>query len=80
MHKFAIAAAAVTFGALLASAPAQALNGQVKKDGKCFVPAQSHNRDLGFGFWGECPQQASSTVASTPANTHSRPIRHRSTS
>ena len=80
MHKFAVAAAAITVGALLASAPVQALNGQVKKDGKCFMPSQSHTRDLGFGYWGDCAQPASANVASTPANTHSRPVRHRSTS
>jgi hypothetical protein len=58
MHKLAVAAT-ITFGALLASAPVQALNGQVKKDGKCFIPAHSHSRDLGFGHWGDCAQAAS---------------------
>ena len=80
MRKFAIAAAVITFGALLASAPVQALNGQVKKDGKCFVPALGHSRDLGFGSWSDCAQPASANVASNPANTHGRQIRHRSTS
>jgi len=75
MRKFAIAAATITVGALLASAPVQALNGQVKKDGKCFQPSQGHARDLGFGYWGDCPQPASANVASTPANTHGRQIR-----
>ena len=80
MHKFTVAAATITVGALLASAPVQALNGQVKKDGKCFMPAQGHTRDLGFGYWGDCPQTASTAGASTPATTHGRQIRHRSTS
>jgi hypothetical protein len=79
MHKFAVVATIITFGAL-ASAPVEALNGQVKKEGKCFVPALGHARDLGFGSWGDCAQPASANVASTPANTHGRQIRHRSAS
>jgi hypothetical protein len=79
MNKFAIVSATVTFGALLASAPVQAGGGQMQKDGKCFVPAHTHSRDLGFGYWSECTQPASNSVGST-ANTHSRAVRHRSTS
>jgi hypothetical protein len=83
MQKFAVAAAVITFGALVASAPVQAGGGQIQKDGKCFVPAQSHSRDLGFGYWGDCAQTASASVARTSAasaNTHGGQAHHRSAS
>jgi hypothetical protein len=61
MSKLAVAAATITFGALLASAPVQALNGQVQREGKCFYPAAGMARDLQFGNWGECPKAAGGT-------------------
>jgi hypothetical protein len=88
MHKFAIAAATITFGALLASAPVQALNGQVKKDGKCFIPSHSQARDVQFGYWADCAQMASmrngvpmptatpASAASTRANTNRSQVRY----
>jgi hypothetical protein len=81
MGKFAVAAATITFGALLVSAPVQALNGQVKKDGKCFMPSHAEGRDLTFGVWTDCAKVAGlrngiptggapASAASTPANTN----------
>jgi uncharacterized membrane protein len=77
MHKLTIAAATIAFGALLASAPAQAdiLNGAPEKNGnQCFAFSAGGSRDSRFGTWGACPQTAS--VAVTPASRHTR--RHHS--
>ena len=77
MHKLTIAAATIAFGALLASAPAQAdiLNGAPDKNGnQCFTYSHSQARDARFGTWGACPQTASVAVA--PASRHIR--RHHS--
>jgi hypothetical protein len=60
MYKLTVAAA-IALGALLISAPVQAGNGEVQKDGKCFYPAAGQNRDLRFGSWRECPETAAST-------------------
>jgi hypothetical protein len=88
MHKLAVAAATITFGALLASAPVQALNGQVKKDGKCFIASHSQSRDVQFGYWADCAQAANfrnglpvpiaapASAASTPANTNRGQVRY----
>jgi hypothetical protein len=65
MSKLAVAAATITFGALLASAPAQALNGQVQRDGNCFYPSHAEGRDLQFGTWRECPKAAGATGGSS---------------
>jgi hypothetical protein len=68
MRKFVISAAAMTaFAALLASAPANAVEnyGPNKIGNQCFTPAGSQGRDLGFGTWGACPQPASVAVAPT---------------
>jgi hypothetical protein len=66
MRHFLIAAAAMTaFAALLASAPANALDtwGPTKVGNQCFTPAPNWGRDLGFGSWGACPEPASAVVA-----------------
>ncbi len=69
MYKVTVTAAAIAFGAVLATVPAQADHsaGMVHKDGKCFVHSQSQEREGGFGYWGECPQTAS-VVATATAN------------
>jgi hypothetical protein len=70
MYKLPVAAA-IALGALLISAPLQAGNGEVQKDGKCFYPAAGQNRDLRFGSWRECPETAASTggtASSTPGS------------
>ncbi len=66
MHKLTIGAATIAFGALLASAPAQAdmLNGAPKQAGnQCFTLSAGQGRDERFGLWGACPQKASVAVA-----------------
>ncbi len=68
MRKVMISAVAMTaFAALLASAPANALDnyGPKQVGNQCFTPAPFHGKDLGFGSWGACPQPASIPVAST---------------
>jgi hypothetical protein len=78
MHKLTITAAAIAFGALLASAPAQAdiLNGAPEKNGsQCFAFSAGGSRDSRFGVWGACPQTASAAVT-PPASRHIR--RHHS--
>jgi uncharacterized membrane protein len=76
MHKLTIAAATIAFGALLASAPAQAdaLQGAPMKIGnQCFKFSQTQERDARFGSWNACPETASVAVAPT---THRRHVRH----
>jgi hypothetical protein len=73
MRKFVISAAAMTaFAALLASAPANALEnyGPNKVGNQCFTPAHQSGRDLAFGSWGACPQPASTAAAPARHKTH----------
>jgi hypothetical protein len=66
MRQFTISAAAMTvFAALLASAPAGAVEnlGPNKIGNQCFKASAGHTRDLGFGTWTACPQTASTTAA-----------------
>jgi hypothetical protein len=73
MRRVMISAAAMTaFAALLASAPANALDnyGPKQVGNQCFTPAPGHSKDLGFGSWGACPQPASAAV---PATTRPKP-------
>jgi hypothetical protein len=66
MRKVIISAAAMTaFAALLASAPANAIEnyGPSKVGNQCFTAAHSQGRDFNFGTWGACPQPASVAVA-----------------
>jgi len=64
-HFLITAAATATFAALLASAPANALEpwGPVKVGNQCFSAAPHWGRDLSFGSWGACPEPASAIVA-----------------
>jgi hypothetical protein len=71
MRKFVISTAAMTaFAALLASAPASAMEnyGPKQVGNQCFTAAPNWGRDLAFGTWGACPQPASAAVA---------PVRHK---
>jgi len=70
MRQFTISAAAMAFAALLASVPAQAeaVHGAPMKNGnQCFnfSPSQGGLRDSRFGYWGACPQAASTTAAAS---------------
>lgn len=68
MCKLTIAAAAIAFGALLASAPVQADQsggGPIRKGNQCFKFSQSMEKDGRFGSWDACPQ-----AASVPVNTN----------
>jgi hypothetical protein len=65
MCKLTIAAAAIAFGALLASAPVQADQsggGPIRKGNQCFKFSQSMEKDGRFGSWDACPQAASVPV------------------
>jgi hypothetical protein len=68
MRKVIISVAAMTaFAALLASAPANAVEnyGPKQVGNQCFTPSHSQGRDSAFGNWGACPQPASVAVAPT---------------
>jgi hypothetical protein len=67
MQKLTIAVVTIAFGALLASAPANAIEnwGPNQVQGQCFKVAHAQGRDLYFGTWGACPQTASAAVATT---------------
>jgi hypothetical protein len=71
-HFLITAAAATAFTALLASAPASALEnyGPTKVGNQCFTPAPHWGRDLGFGSWGACPQPAGAVVGPKHHRTH----------
>jgi uncharacterized membrane protein len=66
MRHFFITAAAMTAFAALVSVPASALDnhGPTQVGNQCFKPAAGGSRDLNFGAWSACPQQAS---IATPA-------------
>jgi len=69
MHKLQVAAMTIAFGALLASAPAQAdtLNGGPNRVGsQCFKFSPGNEKDARFGIWGACPQTASAVVSTAP--------------
>jgi hypothetical protein len=76
MRKFTISAAAATaFLALMASAPAVAeyhfgpnQNGNQCWHGSVYgtVPGRPAGASNGFGYWGACPQPASTTAAPAP--------------
>jgi len=73
MRKVIISAAAMTaFAALLASAPANAIEnyGPNKAGNQCFTPAHTQGRDSAFGTWAACPQPASVAVAATRHKSH----------
>jgi len=68
MRKIIISTTALTaFAALLASAPANAVDnyGPSKVGNQCFKASPHWGRELAFGTWGACPQPASISVAPT---------------
>ena len=67
MRKFVLSAAAMTFAALLVSAPASADfngGGPNKQGSQCWKDQVGAGKDGRWGMWGACPQAAS--VAATP--------------
>jgi hypothetical protein len=66
MHKLTIAAA-IAFGALLASAPANAERnwGPMQQNGQCWKASVGHNGSNAgtWGYWDACPKPASVAVA-----------------
>jgi hypothetical protein len=71
-HFLVTAAATMAFAAMLASAPANALDtwGPTKVGNQCFTPAPHWGRDLNFGSWGACAEPASTAVAPKHHRTH----------
>jgi len=66
MRKFVLSAAAMTFAALLVSAPASAdfnAGGPIKQGNQCWKDQVGAGKDGRWGMWGACPQAAS--VAAT---------------
>jgi len=65
MRKIIISATALTAFALLASAPANALDnwGPKQVGNQCFKASTNVGRDSSFGTWSACPQTASVAVA-----------------
>jgi hypothetical protein len=66
MRQFTMTAAALTaFGALVATAQADAIHGGPMKNGnQCFKHSPGNAKDSRFGYWAECPQ-----AAATPRST-----------
>jgi hypothetical protein len=65
MRLFMLTVTAVTaFGALLATAQAEHLQGAPTKNGnQCFKYSPGNDKDGRFGAWGACPQAASTSTA-----------------
>jgi hypothetical protein len=71
MRQFIMTVTALTaFGALVASAQADNLQGgPVKSGNQCFKYATGvDKKDERFGSWGSCPEAASTSAATTNAN------------
>jgi hypothetical protein len=68
MRQFIITVMALTaFGAMMATAQADALHGGPIKNGdRCFKYSPGRRVDARFGYWGACPQTVSRR-ASAPA-------------
>jgi hypothetical protein len=68
MRQFIMTVMALTaFGAMMATAQADALHGgPIKNGNQCFKYSPGRRVDARFGYWGACPQTASRR-ASAPA-------------
>jgi hypothetical protein len=73
MRQFMMTLTALTaFGAMMATAQADALHGgPIKNGNQCFKYSPGRPDDARFGYWGACPQAASTTTATaaTPRST-----------
>ena len=67
MYKVTVTAAAIAFGAVLATVPAQADHsaGSCIRTASALSIRTSQEREGGFGYWGECPQTASTVAAAS---------------
>ena len=70
MRQFTMSVVALAaFGVMLTAAQADILNGAPAKNGnQCFTYSVGQQRDGRFGYWGACPQTASTVAA--PARRH----------
>jgi hypothetical protein len=68
MRKFIMMATTLTaFGAMMATAHADVLNGgPVKNGNQCFKLSPGRPVDQRFGYWGACPETASTSTPTTP--------------
>jgi hypothetical protein len=69
MRLFTTTMTALTvLAAMAATAQAEVNYGPIKQGNKCFhaSPMSGDHRANGFGYWGDCPQTASASVATTP--------------
>jgi hypothetical protein len=83
MRQFIMTATALAaFGALVASAQADNLQGAPTKNGnQCFKYSTGIDaKDGRFGSWGACPQAASTSTAPAPARATARRPTHRNRS
>jgi hypothetical protein len=73
MRQFIMTVSALAaFGALMATAHAEVLNGAPIQNGnKCFKLSPGRPVDQRFGYWAACPQPASTRT--TPAPRQQRP-------
>jgi hypothetical protein len=68
MRQFTMTVTALTaFGALVATAQAEILQGGPKENGKqCFKYSPGNEKEGRFGTWGACPETAGVRTASGP--------------
>jgi len=68
MRQFIMMATTLTaFGAMVATAHADIINGgPVKNGNQCFSLSPGRPVDARFGYWSACPQTASTSTATTP--------------
>src|SRR5215813_673440 len=68
MRQFIMTVTALTaFGAMLATAQAEILQGGPAQNGnQCFKYSPGNDKDGRFGTWGACPQTAGVRTASRP--------------
>ena len=82
MRHFIMTVTALSaFGALVASAQAENLQGAPMQNGnQCFKYSTGADaKDGRFGSWGACPQAASTNTAAAPATTARRSTRRTGT-
>ena len=68
MRQFIMTVTALTaFGAMVATAQADAINGgPIKNGNQCFKLSPGRSVDARFGYWSACPETASASTATTP--------------